>query len=179
MSDKKINLEKVISNLGENHFPNIEYFMNETSFEPDGSVDGSNDELYKGLIHGEGLDGLNIDESILKCDDPILELCKIILDKNGTLFFKLGLIYYEGSELVIDDDEIEIDEYAEINYSTGGYGIYLTKDDWNYGRYTHCLSHCFLPPEEKFYNLEEDKDDEIAMEIIKRIDEMDIYDEIQ
>ena len=176
MSDKKINLEKVISSVGENIFPQIEYFMGRTTGMSDGNVDGSDDGLYRGLIRGESLDELNIDESVLKCDDPILELCKIILDKNGTLFFKLGLIYYEGNELVIDDDEIEIDEYAEINYSTGGYGIYLTKDDWNYGCYTHCLAHCFLPPEERFYNLNEDKYDEIAMELIKRIDDMDIYD---
>lgn len=133
--------------------------------------------MYQGLVRGEGLDELNIDENILNSENPILELCKIILEKNGTLFFKLGLIYYEGSEFVIDDDELlGIDEYSKVNYSTGGYGIYLTKDDWNCGYYTHCLSHCFLPPEEKFYYLTEDKDDEIAVEIIKRIEEMDIFD---
>lgn len=177
MSDKKINLEKVIGNLGENIFPNIEYFMNEESIRADGNVDGSNDGLYQGLVRGEGLDELNIDENILNSNNPILELCKIILDKNGTLFFKLGLIYYEGNEFVIDDDELfGFDEYSEVNYSTGGYGIYLTKDDWDYGYYTHCLSHCFLPPEEKFYHLTDDKEDEIAVEIIKRIEEMDIFD---
>ena len=98
MSDKKINLEKVIDNLGDNIFPNIEYFMKGNSLRADGNVDGSDDGLYQGLIRGEGLEELNIDGNILNSDEPILELCKIILDKNGTLFFKLGLIYYEGNE---------------------------------------------------------------------------------
>ena len=175
MNKKQISLEKIIGNLGENIFPNIEYFMDETNRNPDGNVDGSNDELYKGLVHGEGLDELDIDESILSSENPVLELCKIILDKNGTLFFKLGLIYYEGNEMAIDDEWIEVDEYEDIPYSNGGYGIYLTKDDWNYGYYTHCLSHCFLPPEEKFYYLENDKEDRFAGIMIRNIDDMDIY----
>ena len=177
MNDKKINLEKVIDNLGVNIFPNIEYFMNESQGRADGNVDGSNDGLYQGLVRGEGLEELNIDENVLNSDNPILELCKIILDKNGTLFFKLGLIYYEGNEFVIDEDELpEIDEYSEVEYSNGGYGIYLTKDDWNYGYYTQCLFQCHLPPEEEFYYLTDDEEDEIAVEIIKRIERMDIFD---
>lgn len=177
MCNKKINLEKIIDNLGENIFPNIEYFIDGTYGGPDGSVDGSNDGLYKGLVHGEGLDELNIDESILKSENPILELCKIILGKNGTLFFKLGLIYYEGgSEISIDEEWFEIDECTDELYYTGGYGIYLTKDDWSYGYYTVSMFLCFLPPEEKFYYLNNDKDDKITMEIIKNIDNMDIYD---
>ena len=177
MDKRQINLEKVIGNLGENIFPNIEYFMNGTSGEPDGSVDGSNNELYKGLVHGEGLDELCIDESILESENPILELCKIILEKDGKLFFKLGLTYYEGfSEIDVDGEWIEVDEYSDEAYDTGGYGIYLTKDDWDYGYYTLIMSHCFLPPEESFYYLNEDKDDKVAMAIMKNIDEMDIYD---
>lgn len=177
MSDKKINLEKVIDNLGENIFPQIEYFMNGTQGRSDGNVDGSDDGLYKGLVRGEGLEELGIDEAVLESENPILKLCKIILEKDGTLFFKLGLIYYEGgSELAIDDEYFEVDEYEEIGYSLGGYGIYLTKDGWSHGYYTHCLSHCFLPPEEKFYPLDNDEDDWIAMKMIGNIDEMDIFD---
>lgn len=179
MADKKINLEKVICNLGENFFPNIHYFMNGFHKGSDGSVDGSNDKLYKGLVHGEGLDELSIDESVLESEKPILELCKIILEKGGTLFFGLGLIYYEGGSEVIIDEEYSIvmdEEFLLGKYYIGGYGIILTKNKWNYGYYTVCLSHCFLPPEEKYYYLDNDKEDKVAMEIIKRIDEMDIYD---
>lgn len=179
MSDKKINLKKVIVNLGENFFPNIHYFMNGFENGHDGSVDGSNDNLYKGLIHGEGLDELGIDQSILESEKPILELCKIILEKGGVLFFGLGLVYYEGGEELILDEEYSIimDEESLEKYYIGGYGIVLTKDEWNYGYYTVCLSHCFLPPEEKYYYLDnDDEEDKVAMEIMKRIDEMDIYD---
>ena len=177
MSDKKINLEKVIDNLGENIFPNIEYFMNGTSLRPDGNVDGSNDGLYQGLIRGEGIDELGIDNGVLDSENAILELCKIILDKNGTLFFKLGLIYSENfSEVEVDGEWFEIDENTEKSYFTGGYGIFLTKNNWNYGYYTHSLSHCFLPPEEKFYYLFDDEDDKVARKMIENIDEMEIYD---
>ena len=46
MSDKKINLEKVISSVGENIFPQIEYFMGRTTGMSDGNVDGSDDGLF-------------------------------------------------------------------------------------------------------------------------------------
>ena len=95
------------------------------------------------------------------------------------LFFGLGLVYYEGGEELILDEEYSIimDEESLEKYYIGGYGIVLTKDEWNYGYYTVCLSHCFLPPEEKYYYLDnDDEEDKVAMEIMKRIDEMDIYD---
>ena len=79
MDKRKINLEKVIENLGENIFPNIEYFMNGVNVHSDGNVDGSNDGLYQGLIHGEGLEELGINQDVLNHEKPILELCKIIL----------------------------------------------------------------------------------------------------
>ena len=82
MSDKKINLEKVIGSLGENIFPNIIYFMKGVNSGKDGNVDGSEDGLYQGLVRGEGIDELDIDKSVLESENPILELCKIILDKN-------------------------------------------------------------------------------------------------
>lgn len=177
MEKRKINLEKVIDNLDENIFPNIEYFMDGIHRGLDGSVDGSNNGLYKGLIHGEGLDELGINKEILNSQKPILELCKIILDKKGTLFFKLGLTYYEGgSEIDIDGEWIEMDEYSEESYDIGGYGIIVTNNGWDYGYYTQLMSHCFSAPEEDFYYLSEDKEDKVAMKIIKNLDEMDIYD---
>ena len=75
MVDKKINLKKVIGNLGENIFPNIEYFMNDDSINPEGNVDGSNDGLYQGLVRGEGLDELNIDENISNNKDSKAIFC--------------------------------------------------------------------------------------------------------
>lgn len=177
MDKRKINLEKVIENLGENIFPNIEYFMNGVNVHSDGNVDGSNDGLYQGLIHGEGLEELGIDKNVLNHEKPILDLCKIILEKNGTLFFKLGLFYSENySEIEIDGEWFELDESLEKLYGMGGYGIIVTKNDWDYGYYESIMSHCFMPPEEKHYYLSEDKDDKIVMKMIKNLDEMDIYD---
>lgn len=178
MKKRQINLEKVIGSLGENTFPNIHYFMNESHQNPDGNVDGSNDGLYQGLVRGEGIDELGIDNNVLESQHPILELCKIILEKNGTLFFGLGLLYSEGfSEVAVDEEWIEIDEDLGGYYpNTGGYGIYLSNEGWNYGYYSCTLFLCFMPPEEKYYYLNDDEEDKVAMKIIKNIDEMDIFD---
>ena len=177
MNNRQINLEKVIGSLGENVFPNIHYFMNGDYQNPDGNVDGSNDGLYQGLVRGEGIDELRIDKSVLESEHPIFELCKIILEKNGTLFFGLGVLYSESfDEVSIDDDWMELDEDLDEHYSTGGYGIYLSNDGWDYGYYSMSLFLCHLPPEEKYYYLNDDKNDKVAMKIIKNIDEMDIFD---
>lgn len=177
MNEKQINLEKVIDNLGENIFPNIIYFMNGVNYGKDGNVDGSNDGLYQGLVRGEGIEELDIDKSVLESENPILELCKIILDKNGTLFFGLGLMYSEGFlEVSVDDEWIEIDEDLEGYYpNTGGYGIYLSNEGWDYGYYSQELFMCFMPPEEEYYYLDDNKEDKVAIKIMKNIDEMDIF----
>lgn len=177
MNKRQVNLEKVIGSLGENIFPNIIYFMNGVNQGKDGDVDGSNDGLYQGLVRGEGIEELGIDKSVLESENPILELCKIILDKKGTLFFGLGLLSSEDfSEVYVDDEWIEIDEDLGGYYpNTGGYGIYLSNEGWDYGYYSQTLFLCHLPPEEKYYYLNDDEDDKIAMKIRKNIDEMDIF----
>ena len=177
MNDRKINLEKVLGSLGENVFPNIHYFMDGVHKDADGNVDGSNDGLYKGLVRGEGLEELGIAKNVLESDDAVLQLCKIILEKNGTLFFSLGLLYSESPDYVsVDDDEFDVDEDIGGRYHIGGYGIYLSNDGWSYGYYSLSLFLCYLPPEEEYYYLDNDEDDIIAMTIMKNIDEMDIYD---
>ena len=176
MNKRQVNLEKVIGSLGENIFPNIIYFMNGVNQGKDGDVDGSNDGLYQGLVRGEGIEELGIDKSVLESENPILELCKIILDKNGTLFFGLGLLYSESfDEVSVDDEWFEVDEEIGGQYHIGGYGIYLSRDGWDYGYYSQELFMCFMPPEEEYYYLDDNKEDKVAMKIMKNIDEMDIF----
>jgi len=173
MSDKKINLEKVIDSLGDNSYPHIEYVVDGIT----GNVDGSDDGLYQGLLQGKNLKELGIDEEVLNSENPRLELCRILLDKNATLFFKLGLTYREGTELSIDNDvHMELEEDNGGFEETGGYGIFLTNDGWDYGYFDVVLLRCDMPPKETYCHIEDVEGEEFSAILIDLIDNMDIYD---
>lgn len=108
MHDKEASIEKLVE-YADSEWPHIYFFKDDIKCS-DGCVDSN------GLISGNYLEEVGLDETILESENAELELCKYLLKNDYELFFSLGRIEdmseyggNKGSYLINDEIEIIID----------------------------------------------------------------------
>ncbi len=199
-----INLEKLINNRYDSpHAPNIHYFLtDDENHNCDGSVDGTPDGLYLGLLQGHSdFKDLIFDESTREANNALLTMSKKVLDMGGRLYVTLGLIYHDGDREAAEPDENgKYEEYPcyilndnvyskeivledpDEPYGTGSYGLFIKKDEENgnylyeYGIQLVELVVCYKPPLEYYYLLEDSITDEVAELIRNWTEKLEIKD---
>ena len=181
MYEKEVDLKK-LSKFASNESPNIHYFKNEDRIK--GYVDAD------GLIKGNDLEKLEIDDSILNTENPIEELCKYLLDNDYELFFNLGIVEDLSEYNITDKGKFEINYLLNVKidaendfngYTNGHYGVFVKrifdkyqKDDGYVAETMSIVK--FLQPDRKFYHLDEiQSEDKLKNTFKKLIDKEDIY----
>ena len=106
MNSKEVSIEKLVT-YANAEWPHIYFFKNDTKGS-DGCVDNG------GLISGNYLNDVGLDQSILGNENAELEICKYLLENDYKLFFSLGMIE-DMSEYGQELGNYLINEKIEIN----------------------------------------------------------------
>jgi len=157
MYGKVVDIEKLARYAG-SEWPNI-YFLEDDTKGLDGCVDCG------GLIDGEYLDEVGLDESVLGKENPVLEICRYLLENAYSLFVSLGEIesmeeFGETGKYYIGDEKVEIDVEELFRkpkvFKTDNKVEFFTEWDVKYldeSKYRICSNdcrHCFYCLDEEF-----------------------------
>ena len=177
MYEKEIDLTKAIEYTCKTNFSEIYYFDDENDDYADGVI-------YHSLAdNNEVKEEFNIDGDV----DSVLDISKIVLERGKTVFCLLGQIC-DNSDFGEEGFSVEsstLTEDYDIDSSntlleTGGFGVYINKEDdkyvASYGLYSLQPTFPHGPADKTFKHFSKEyESDIIGKDIISALDSMDVF----